>query len=685
MSSQTPTAFEQLMLEYINRARIDPQGEFAAMIADAASGTAVQANITNALGYFGVDLDLFAEQLAEYDPVAPLAWNSALAAAAEDHSQAMIDADMQGHQMDGEANLSTRIEAAGYDGWSRLNENVFAYTQDPLHGHAGFYIDWGAGTGGMQNPAGHRNAILSGTVTEIGIGVLEAPDGLDVGPYVVTQDFGTRSEYQAQLLGVVIDDADGDDFYDIGEGLGGITVTATGASGTYTTTSWASGGYQMVLPSGVYELSFTGAGIDGAVSYTISMGSENLKVDAIADEAQAVQEEAVETVLRGSTGAEALNGSDGYDQVLIGNGGADTLTGASGDDTLIGDDLDPQHLPELSGQVFRLYQATLGRSPDASGFAGWTERLLTGERTLAEAAAGFTGSLEFQNTYGALTDTAFVAQLYRNVLDREADDGGLAGWTARLKDGMSREQVVLGFSESAEFVSSTRGAVYNAAVAASAQGWGDDVFRLYQATLDRAPDAAGFEAWSTRLAEGREYLSVVDGFVQSAEFQATYGALGSAGFVGLLYRNVLGREGDAAGLESWTGRLDAGMSRAEVVRGFAQSTEFAAATADALESWMRAQGTDDVLDGGDGENLLIGGAGSDIFVFSASSGGTSTVADFEAWDTLRLEGFGFADEATARAAFVQEGDDLVLAQGDLALTLLDTELEFLTGARLELA
>ena len=677
--THTPTAFEQMMLEYINRARLDPQGEFDAMISDAASGTAVQGNITNALGYFGVDLDVFAAQLAEYDAVVALAWNSPLAAAADNHSQAMIDADAQGHQMPGEAVLRDRVVAEGYDGRSRLNENVFAYAQDPLHAHAGFYVDWGGSTGGMQDPAGHRNAILSANVSEVGIGVLDAPDGLSVGPYVVTQDFGTRSGYQAQLLGVVIDDADGDDFYDIGEGLGGITVTATGAAGTYTTTSWASGGYQMVLPDGVYELSFTGAGIDGEVRSTIRMGGENLKVDAIADEAQAVQ-----TVLRGTEAGDQLTGDADVAQVLIGGGGADTLYGTDGD-VLIGDDLDPQHLPELSGQVFRLYQATLGRSPDAGGFAGWTERLLTGERTLTEAAAGFTGSPEFQNSYGALTDTAFVAQLYRNVLGREADDGGLASWTARLEDGMSREQVVLGFSQSAEFVSSTRGAAYNAAVEVSPQAWGDEVFRLYQATLDRAPDAAGFEAWSTRLAEGREYLSVVDGFVQSAEFQATYGALGSAGFVDLLYRNVLGREGDAAGLESWTGRLDAGMSRAEVVRGFAQSTEFAAATADTLESWMRAQGTDDVLEAGGGETLMIGGTGADIFVFDSSASGSSTVADFEAWDTLRLEGFGFADTGAARAAFVQEGDDLVLAQGDLSLVLQDTALEFLTVARLELA
>lgn len=120
-TSTTPTDFEQLMLEYINRARLDPQGEFDAMILDADAGLAVQANITNAIGYFGVDLELFAAQLAEFDPVAPLAWNGALADAAVGHSQAMIDyaaanpdLNAQSHQLPEGLSPGARKTEAGY-------------------------------------------------------------------------------------------------------------------------------------------------------------------------------------------------------------------------------------------------------------------------------------------------------------------------------------------------------------------------------------------------------------------------------------------------------------------------------------------------------------------------------------------------------------------------------------------
>ncbi|MCJ7874807.1 DUF4214 domain-containing protein [Phaeobacter sp. J2-8] len=105
------------------------------------------------------------------------------------------------------------------------------------------------------------------------------------------------------------------------------------------------------------------------------------------------------------------------------------------------------------------------------------------------------------------------------------------------------------------------------------------VYRLYQTTLGRVPDAAGHSAWTGRIAvEGQAVLDVVQGFVGSPEFQAQFGGLDNAEFVTLLYNNVLGRDPDATGLANWTGRLEDGMTRAEVVRGFSDSPEFRADT-----------------------------------------------------------------------------------------------------------
>ena len=45
----------------------------------------------------------------------------------------------------------------------------------------------------------------------------------------------------------------------------------------------------------------------------------------------------------------------------------------------------------------------------------------------------------------------FVEQLYRNVLDRPGEAGGVAYWTGLLEDGLASRAIVLaGFAESAE-------------------------------------------------------------------------------------------------------------------------------------------------------------------------------------------------------------------------------------------
>ena len=356
--------------------------------------------------------------------------------------------------------------------------------------------------------------------------------------------------------------------------------------------------------------------------------------------------------LLGSGAADRLQAFGG-DDTISGGGGADVIFGGDGNDYLYGDGQKITSDPSVSAQVYRLYQATLDRVPDAGGHLGWFTRLTEKDLTLPDAAAGFVGSIEFKNIYGALDDNGFVNLLYQNVLGRDADPGGLAGWLNALTGGTTRANVVLGFSESAEFMNSTREGSTSFTQSHTDTVWADDVYRLYQATLDRAPDLGGFEAWTDRLGSGTEFLSVVAGFVRSPEFQNTYGDLDNSQFVNLLYNNVLNREADAGGLASWVMRLDDGVAREVVVAGFSQSPEFVSATSEPLAQWVRAQGVDDVLEGGTGSNVMVGGILSDTFVFDPAQGGTHAVLDLEIWDTLKFRGFGFASDADVRAHFTQ--------------------------------
>ncbi|PZW45705.1 hemolysin type calcium-binding protein [Humitalea rosea] len=337
--------------------------------------------------------------------------------------------------------------------------------------------------------------------------------------------------------------------------------------------------------------------------------------------------------LLGSEAANALSAGAGADW-LEGRGGNDSLFGGEGDDTLLGgagsDLIDGgagtdrvemaglgrrgvqitlgegalhlvhgaetdrvQNVERLdfadgtlwtgadstAAQVLRLYQAALERAPDQSGLNYWIGAL-GAEVRLEALASDFLGSAEFAARFGAgLGEADFVAQLYRNVLGREGDHGGLQYWTSSLLyDGVSRASVLVAFSESDENRAATADVV-------SAGIWDLDenaaaVARLYDTALGRLPDVGGLGYWKTNIEAGTQTLTdLATVFTNSPEFQAVYGALGNRAFVELIYQNALHRAGEAGGVAYWTGLLDSGLSRAAMVVPFSESAEHAELTA----------------------------------------------------------------------------------------------------------
>jgi hypothetical protein len=105
-------------------------------------------------------------------------------------------------------------------------------------------------------------------------------------------------------------------------------------------------------------------------------------------------------------------------------------------------------------------------------------------------------------------------------------------------------------------------------------GTAEDVARLYQALLQRAPDAPGLVAWTASIDNSHVPISAVaNSFATSPEFIQTYGSLSDDGFVQRLYQNALGRPAEAAGEQAWDNALASGMSRGQVAQGFAESAE----------------------------------------------------------------------------------------------------------------
>ncbi len=127
---------------------------------------------------------------------------------------------------------------------------------------------------------------------------------------------------------------------------------------------------------------------------------------------------------------------------------ADTLTNV--ERLMFSDHAVALDLGGAGGQAYRLYQSAFNRAPDSGGVGYWINVLDHGV-SLKTVAQGFIDSQEFKTLYGAApTDQQFVTNLYNNVLHRAPDTGGNSFWMDRLHDGVSRADVLMGFSESVE-------------------------------------------------------------------------------------------------------------------------------------------------------------------------------------------------------------------------------------------
>jgi hypothetical protein len=410
-----------------------------------------------------------------------------------------------------------------------------------------------------------------------------------------------------------------------------------------------------------------GVNRDSRLTFTPSAaGTYYLEAGAFADNYTGTYTVTVSSTIHVITG-------DNGDNTLIGTPNSDTISGLGGNDILLGGD--QLTLTPHEASVFRLYEATLARVPDNAGLTSWAAALDAGT-PLVNIAAGFVNSSEFQSHYGALDNTQFVTLLYNNVLGRAPDASGLAGWVATLNAGASRASVVIGFSESPEFQNNTllpadayattdlHGATYG------------QVYRLYGASLHREPDTAGFEGWDDALAGGQSLVTIAAGFVNSPEFQSTYGALNNTQYVTLLYNNVLGRAPDAAGLNGWVGALNAGASRASVLVGFSDSPEYQNNTAAGLQHFMQHNVPDwaDTLDGGTGINQLLGGRGPDLLVFNANDHATDKVYGVETWDQLQFTNFGYTATSQPLTRMTQSGHDVVFADQGTTVIFQQTDL-----------
>lgn len=257
--ARQPTAQEVLVVELVNRARANPEAEAARYgigLNDGITGTPLTAT-----------------------PKQPLAHNLLLIDAARTHSQWMLDADVFSHTGNNNSTPTDRMRAAGYVfsgswtsgeniAWGGTTASSINLTSYAVNHHEGLF----------KSP-GHRVNILGSDFRELGVGQIQGrflSNNTNYLSSMLTQNFA-RSGASYYLTGVVYNDANSNSFYDVGEGLSGVTISFNGKSYPVYTT----GAYSIPVSNGTYNLTITGDSLGTAVFHTVQINNANTKVDVV--------------------------------------------------------------------------------------------------------------------------------------------------------------------------------------------------------------------------------------------------------------------------------------------------------------------------------------------------------------------------------------------------------------------
>ena len=261
----TMTPQEQLMIELVNRARADPALEAAR---------------------FGIKLNDEVEEDSTISEEAkqPLAPHQALVTAAGLHSDDMLRRNFFGHNTPEGVTPSDRAMAAGYPVGAGENIAWFGETRgidrdlEVYQRHRSLVLSVGHRINMMRQQWREIGAgVRYGTFTESENGRFTNFDSIMVGTL-----FGSRGgDYF--ITGVAISDQVlANNFYEIGEGLGGVTITAVREEDgqTFTDVTGVSGGYGLQVPAGVYTVTAMGGRVSNPLTVRgVLVSDTNRKVD----------------------------------------------------------------------------------------------------------------------------------------------------------------------------------------------------------------------------------------------------------------------------------------------------------------------------------------------------------------------------------------------------------------------
>jgi hypothetical protein len=149
----------------------------------------------------------------------------------------------------------------------------------------------------------------------------------------------------------------------------------------------------------------------------------------------------------------------------------------------------------------------------------------------------------------------WLSEVYRDLLSRQVDSGGLAAWNSQLNLGMSQVQIVQSIETSKEYRT-------------------NQVQALYSQYLHRSADAWGLAGDVAYLQSGGTVEQLAAAIAGSAEYFQNRGGGTNSGFLAALYQDSLGRPIDSVGAGYFGAALAAGVSRVQVAASVLSSAEY---------------------------------------------------------------------------------------------------------------
>ncbi len=394
LSIVAPTAIEQLLLQELNAARANP----------AAYGQSI-----------GLDLSNVA-------PSQPLAFDPRLIDAARNHSIDMAVQRYFDHVTPEGVDPGERISADGFT-WQSWGESIGAGPSfsNPADLLSALIIDNGV------SDLGHRRQLLSIDATfqsqnAVGIGVVLNSTGPLTNYYTI--DTAQAVSSLPYITGVVLNDANHNGAYDIGEGMGNVTITVAGVGSV---TTWDSGGYSFQVPPGTYQVTASGGSLAAPVTQVVEVGGQNVQVNFFGTPKSTAPDPFVPKIYQTVLGRAPSTQDLAFWNAVLQTGVSHAQVASA-----------IENSPESFGRkITGWYQTYLARTPGAQEISWWSNQLGNGATEESVIATILASPEYMQHSQSVVTTSstgqqAFIANLYSQVLNRQANPTDMSYWLAQL-------------------------------------------------------------------------------------------------------------------------------------------------------------------------------------------------------------------------------------------------------------